>query len=172
MKSEEIVYLVDKNDNIIGTKPRNQLTDEDCWRDVAIWVEDSSHTYTLVQQRSSLKKYGPNTWTCAAAGTVEYPESYLQTATREVYEEIGLHGCELAATGHVHAKHSFGYRVTHGFAIICDWNIDDFRAQTSEVAQLEWVPRNQVISEISGNQPHTRPWPPTAKLWISLFNLA
>jgi isopentenyldiphosphate isomerase len=172
MNPKETVYLVDSDDNILGTRPHDSLTNDDCWRDVAIWLENGTGTKVLLQLRSKTEEHSPNVWTCAVIGTVEYPELYLQTATREAYEEIGLSGCDLVSTGQRHAKHSFGYRVTHGFKAVCDWGIDDFTIQKNEVAKIEWVPKSQVLGELSGELPQTRPWSSTAKLWLDLFNLA
>ncbi len=171
MNEQETVYLVDSSDNVIGSKLRDRLTDDDCWRIVTVWIENSRGE-VLLQQRSMSKKLSPGLWTPAASGTVKLGDSYLETAIREVAEEIGLASVELTQTNKLYCKHPFGSRQEQGFTALCNWPIEDFTPQLSEVSQLQWVAKSQVLDEISGKTPPTRDWTANANLWIKLFNLA
>ena len=56
--SKEKVFIVDENDRVLKEKWRNELTDTDRWRIIAIWVENSLGEI-LLQQRSLSKDLNP-----------------------------------------------------------------------------------------------------------------
>jgi 16S rRNA (adenine1518-N6/adenine1519-N6)-dimethyltransferase len=168
--ADEIVALVDKNDQQIGQKNRHDLTDDDCWRIVSIWVENS-HGQVLLQQRSLDKATDPGCWTPAAEGTVVLGEDYDSTAVRELEEEIGLTDHPLRKQNKVWTKFQFGSRQFQAYTVACDWPVEQFTAQASEVAALEWVDKQQVIAEITGQTTPTRLWPVSAHCWPAAFGL-
>ncbi|MCA9301434.1 hypothetical protein H6801_03830 [Candidatus Nomurabacteria bacterium] len=77
--SKEKVFIVDENDRVLKEKWRNELTDTDRWRIIAIWVENSLGEI-LLQQRSLSKDLNPGLWTPGVVGTVAVPDSYEETA--------------------------------------------------------------------------------------------
>lgn len=169
MSDEEEIILVDKNDHILGYKPRSQRTDNDCWRIVSVWVENS-RGQVLLQQRSFNKPLSPGMWTPAAEGNVPRDEDYASAAKRELAEEIGLTGVELVKKNKWYGKFEFGSRQVQGYTAACDWPIEKFVIQTEEVAALEWVDKQKVLDEITGKKPHTRPWPMTCIYWPQWFD--
>lgn len=167
---DEVVALVDEQDQQIGQKMRDELTDTDCWRIVSIWVENS-HGQVLLQQRSVDKKTDPGCWTPAAEGTVVLGEDYDTTAVRELEEEIGLAGYPLQKQRRVYARFEFGSRQFQAYTVACDWPLEKFTVQQEEVAALEWVDKQQVIAEITGQSSPTRLWPISATCWPEAFGL-
>lgn len=170
MSQDEEIILVDETDKITGYKWRSQQTDDDCWRIVSVWVENSAGQ-VLLQQRSFDKKISPGKWTPAADGTVEKDTSYDETAERELEEEVGLAGVTLTKMNKVHAKYELGWRQVQGYKVVCDWPLERFTPQKSEVAQLEWADKQQVLDEITGKAPHSRLWPDSCGYWPELFDL-
>ena len=168
---DEIVALVDENDVVIGKKRRGDLTKDDCWRMVSIWIENSQGQ-VLLQQRSLTKLRSPGLWTPAAEGTVVFGDDYYESAVRELQEEIGLADVELTPTKKIHARFESGRRQMHGYTLVCDWLIEKFVIQTEEVEQIQWADKAQVIAEILGTAPHTRPWPMSIQYWADVFGLA
>jgi isopentenyldiphosphate isomerase len=168
---DEVVALVDEQDNVIGQKRRADLTKDDCWRMVSIWIENSSGQ-VLLQQRSLNKLRSPGLWTPAAEGTVTLGDDYYESAVRELGEEIGLFDVELKPTKKIHAQFESGRRQMHGYTVVCDWPVEKFTLQAEEVEQIQWVDKAQVIAEIMGTTPHTRPWPMSIKYWADVFGLA
>ena len=138
MKREK-VYLVDKNDNVIGSKWRDELTDEDCWRVVSIWVTDRSGNI-LLQQRSFQKDLDPGDWSAAAEGTVIFGDEYDESAKRELEEEIGIANGILVPVGKIHHRMlSKGWRVRQGYLCIIDHiEASNIKIQKSEVEQVRW----------------------------------
>lgn len=116
--SREKVYVVDKNDAILEEKWRDELTDRDCWRIIAVWVENSAGEI-LIQQRSYNKKLNPGLWTAGVIGTVTTSESYEEAAYKELSEELGTSGITLTLRKKAHYKASVGFRniTTYGCTI-------------------------------------------------------
>lgn len=169
-KVEELVAIVDKNNKVLDYKKYSELLDTDTWRIVSIWVENS-HGEILLQQRSFNKSIAPGVWTPAAEGTVTEDDSYLETAIRELEEEIGLSSVELTPTQLLYIKASYGSRFMQGYVVHCDWPIEQFVKQDDEVEQLLWVDKKQLLEELGDKRSHSREYPSAYKSWPKLFNL-
>ncbi len=165
--SNELVAVVDPNGKTIKKVRRSQLTDEYTWKIICVWIENSKGQ-VLLQQRSLKKRLGPGLWTCAVEGTVENDDSYLDTATREVQEEIGLDDFKLIKAKQVLYKAGVGSRLAQGYRIYCDWPIEKFKAQPEEVEQLQWVDKKTVVEGMKQGDPK---YPISAKGWLTMFDL-
>lgn len=42
MIQREKIQIVDQNDNIIGEKWRDELTNDDCWRIISLWITNDN----------------------------------------------------------------------------------------------------------------------------------
>lgn len=87
MNNEELLVLVDKRDNIIGTVPRSEAhgNPELVHREVTIFLFNSNKE-TLLGQRSLKKKHAPGKWDNACSGHVNPGEEPKETAERELKE--------------------------------------------------------------------------------------
>ena len=167
MSEQEKVAIVDHDNAILGYVKRSELTNDHTWRIISVWIEDNNGQ-VLLQQRSPNKSHAGGKWTCAVEGTVEGDDEYEDTARREVSEEIGLENFELQPAKQLYYKTSHGARIAQGYQINCDWPIEKFVKQKSEVAQLKWVNRQTVIDEIKAGDPK---YPKSAKIWLEMFDL-
>jgi isopentenyl-diphosphate delta-isomerase len=88
---DELLDLVDKDDNVIGTvwKSKSQGNPKLMYRAVAISVFNKKGE-VLLQQRSRSKLYDPGVWRMTASGHVAAEENPIKSAQREVFEEIGI----------------------------------------------------------------------------------
>ncbi len=138
MKRER-VFIVDENDNIIGEKWRDEMTDDDCWRVISIWITDQDGNI-LLQQRSFKKDLDPGDWSAAAEGTVGKNDEYEATAIRELNEELGISCATLKPTTKVHHRMaSKGYRIRQGYLCAIDHIPEKkINIQKSEVEQVKW----------------------------------
>ncbi len=152
--SRERVYLVNKDDAVIGEKWRDELTDDDCWRVVAIWVTDENGNI-LLQQRSLDKKIGPGVWSAATEGTIELQDSPEETAVRELEEELGLkiQQEDLTASTKVHYKDpAFGWRIKYGYLLtIAHSRTSEIVLQEDEVSQIKWLSPSELREFIKNN---------------------
>ena len=87
---QEIYSIVDENDCVIGKASRKYIHQNKLLhRSVHILVFNSRNELFL-QKRSLLKGESPGLWDTSSAGHVDAGESYIHSAHRELWEELGL----------------------------------------------------------------------------------
>lgn len=102
---------------------------------VGMWIINSKGQI-LLQKRSANKKSNPNMW-AMCAGHIQTCETYEEAVIRETREEVGLRL----------EKKDFkplidliaGPKIYKGYYTLCDWAIQNFKKQESEVAELKWI---------------------------------
>jgi isopentenyldiphosphate isomerase len=167
MSEREKVYLVDKGDAVIGEKWRDQLTNDDCWRIIAVWIENSKGEI-LIQQRSFSKDLNPGLWTPAVVGTVTTDESYEQAALKELAEEVGVTGIQISFKKAAYYKANFGFRHIQTFSCKIDRAMEDFVIQDSEVEQIEWIAPMELSNRLKNNPDIFS----KAELWEELYGFS
>ncbi len=92
----ELVVLVDDNNNVLGTKPKDDVhtTDTPLHRGFSLFIFNSKKQL-LLTQRASTKKTFPGVWTNTICGHLAPDESTAQAATRRLKEELGITGVEV-----------------------------------------------------------------------------
>jgi isopentenyldiphosphate isomerase len=141
------VIIVNKNDEIIGYKERDMLEPSDIYRVSALWIQNSKGD-TLLAQRSLKKKNDPGKWGPAVAGTNEKGETYESNIIKEAEEEIGLSGHSFQeATKPERFSGHFGQL----FFVVVDKHASEFKIQESEVEQIKWFSRNELLEELKQN---------------------
>jgi len=87
----EYIDVISPDGNLTGvSKSRNEIHQEGIWhRSVHIWVLNDKEEL-LIQQRSLEKESHPGLWDASCAGHIPSGDSSLQTAARELKEELGL----------------------------------------------------------------------------------
>ena len=144
MAEEEKLYIVDKNDAVLAVKTRAELTNNDCWRIVSIWITNDQGQI-LLQKRQSDKQINPGVWTAATEGTVDYGEDYITAAKRELAEEIDLDSIELKVGKKYYGKWgNFGSRQCQSYFGIFNGEISDLSLQEDEVAALKWFTLDEI----------------------------
>jgi isopentenyldiphosphate isomerase/ASC-1-like (ASCH) protein len=89
---KELLIKVDEEDNIIGSVTRKECHDQSIkpWhRTTHIYIINSKREL-LLTQRSLLKDTAPESFVMSSGGHVQYGEEPKITASREIYEELGL----------------------------------------------------------------------------------
>lgn len=110
---EELFDVVDEDDQVTGQETRDAVHQQDLLhRAVHIFVFNKRKELFL-QKRSRLKDRHPGVWDSSAAGHLDAGEGYLETAVRELEEELGVVSGDLqeiasikacAGTGWEHVK--------------------------------------------------------------------
>lgn len=85
----EKITIVDKNNKIIGSKNRDEITSKDIYRVSSLWVVDKEGNL-LVAQRPLWKKNDPGKWTESVVGTNSEGETYESNIIKEAQEELKL----------------------------------------------------------------------------------
>jgi isopentenyldiphosphate isomerase len=129
-----LCQIVDEQDNIIGSKPRNEIDfKNDYFRISGLWLTNS-HGQVLIAQRHLTKDKDPGLWAPAAAGTLEVGETYESNIYKEAEEEIGLSGITFA----VGPKMKFD-----------EPRKDEFVLQLSEVEQVKWIDKYDLVKDVT-----------------------
>lgn len=151
MDGTEMVIIVDKDDNVIEFRDRQQVGTYDLHRIAAVWIINGNGE-ALIAQRAHTMSNQPGVWGPAAAGTVSMGEDYLETAQRELAEEIGLSGVQLTQTGKFMTDKDFGEcRMCAVFTGLYDGDIATLMLQPEEVAEVRWVTMTQLQTELDAN---------------------
>lgn len=90
-KDIEILDIVDENDNIIGSAPKEEIYDKKILhRIVHILVLHPNRSAIYLQKRAATKSFLPNYYCTSAGGHVHSGETHREAAIRELKEEIGI----------------------------------------------------------------------------------
>lgn len=87
---EEIFDVCDSEDRVIGQAPRSYVHAQKLLHRAAHVFVFNSRRELLVQVRSATKDEFPNCYTSSASGHLSTGEDYLESAQRELQEEIGI----------------------------------------------------------------------------------
>lgn len=133
------VVVVDKNDNFLGYKDRNDRNPEDIIRISGVWLVNENNE-VLIAQRALDKVHDPGKWGPSAAGTVEEGEGYEINAVKETEEELGFHidpeKLILGPKRFAHTSHKYFVQM---YFYKTDAKVEDFRIQKDEVEQVRWI---------------------------------
>ncbi|CAN5455057.1 NUDIX domain-containing protein [soil metagenome] len=88
--SEETVAVYDADGSVIGAAPRSQVYAEGLWHASAGVLVRSGDGRIYVHRRTLTKAVFAGMHDCLAGGVVDPGETPLQTAVREVGEELGI----------------------------------------------------------------------------------
>jgi 8-oxo-dGTP pyrophosphatase MutT (NUDIX family) len=161
---DELVAVFDRQGSVVGAAPRSQVYAEGLWHGSAgVLVRSTDGRRIYVHRRTDTKAVFAGMHDCLAGGVIEPGETPLQTATRELSEELGISGQTLTPlasaawdgewTGrpmrcHVHA---FGIRYDGPFCHQADeiadgwWWTDDELADRLRDPSWPFVPDTRVL---------------------------
>lgn len=165
MSATDIITLVDRADRPIGQKLRRNVTANDIYRVATLWVTNSAGDI-LLAKRSLTKSHNPGLWGPAVAGTVEVGETYESNIYKEAEEEIGLTAQTFQPGPHLLVHSGARRYMGQWFTCVLDRELTSFRLQQSEVAEVRWVPRTELIHELTT---HPERYVPSATTWFELF---
>ena len=95
MTHEEVVTIVDEKNNIIGSEPRSRMRTYGLPHRATYILVFNSDGELFVQKRTPDKDVYPGFYDVAAGGVVKAGETYEKSASRELYEELGVADVEL-----------------------------------------------------------------------------
>jgi len=154
------IIIVDKNDEVIGSKLRGTLDYQDIYRVSALWLRDATSGDILLAQRKWTKVNDPGKWSAAASGTNDVGETYEQNIVKEVREEIGLHDLELTL-----GPKQFVDDGEHKY--FCQWflaRVDKQNTiiipQEDEVENTKWISQSELAESVKVNPSD---FPPSTK---------
>jgi len=93
--TEEYVYWVDENDNVLGKVTRKEMRAKKLLHRSVFIIVFNTKGDILIHRRTATKDIFPNYYAIFVGGTLTYGESYEQGAIRESEEEIGAKDAKL-----------------------------------------------------------------------------
>jgi len=93
----ELIAWVDRQDQLLGSLPRAELRERGLIGRGTYILLFNSAGELCVHRRTLSKAIYPGYWDVAAGGMVQADESYVESAARELEEELGVAGVELTA---------------------------------------------------------------------------
>lgn len=138
----ELFDVVDKNRQPLNkTLPRGcTLKENEFNTGVEVWILDNDNKL-LVTQRSELKSH-PLEWECPG-GCCLAGETSIETAVREIGEEVGLNISTSDLT--FLDTHLYKYQFVDIYTIKCNFKISDLKLQESEIRDAKIVSFNEFI---------------------------
>lgn len=91
----EIVQIVDQANKVIDTVSRYVMRQQRLIHRASYILVFNSINELFIQKRTLTKDVYPGYWDIAAGGVVLADETYEESATRELYEELGVRGVKL-----------------------------------------------------------------------------
>ncbi len=93
--AEEIVQIVDRDNKVTDVLPRHLMRSRGLIHRASYILVFNDQQQLFVQKRTTTKDIYPGYWDVAAGGVVLASESYEQSASRELAEELGVSGIPL-----------------------------------------------------------------------------
>ncbi|MGH8417037.1 MAG: NUDIX hydrolase [Pseudomonas sp.] len=140
----ELIAWVDRQDQLLGSLPRGELRERGLIGRGTYILLFNSAGELCVHRRTLSKAIYPGFWDVAAGGMVQADESYVESAARELEEELGVSGVELTA----HEQFFFdqpGNRLWCAvFSAVWDGPL---KLQPEEVLEARFIGIEQVLRE-------------------------
>lgn len=163
---DEIIDLLDEFGNETNqTISKNEAHQKGLWhKAIHILIVNKDKTKTLIQQRCSTKNFYPNMWDISVGGHVSTKESYLESAKRELKEELGLNPDNYELKEITITKESLQNNNIISNEYVCIYllestiQIKEITLQKEEVSNIKWVTKKELNKLIKDNKmiPHPK----------------
>ena len=145
----EFVEMFDNKRKALGkVTERYNYVEGEYSQGAHVWITNSKGEL-LIQKRTPTKKLYPNLWSITSGGT-DTGEATLETAFREVKEELGI------TLKPEELELMMSYKRNHDFVDVYlakkDINLEDIVMQEEEVAEVKWVKPEELEELIKENQ--------------------
>ncbi|MCB0906440.1 MAG: phosphotransferase [Nocardioidaceae bacterium] len=145
---DELVALYDEDGRPCGSAPRSRMRAENLHHAATATVVRDPLGRVYVHRRTPTKDVYPGRRDFAAGGVLTAGEDPRDAAARELAEELGVSGVDLAPVreGDYHDDHT-SYR---GFCFVVDWD-GPIRWQPEEVTSGEWLTVEALLTAIEAD---------------------
>lgn len=131
---------------------------------IHILIVNKDKTKTLLQKRCELKKLYPNMWDIALGGHISAGETPLESAKRELQEELELDlgNFEIKEIDRIKEQLTNNGIISNEYVTIYlaygDINISEIKLQKEEVSEVKWCSKSELNELIKQEKilPHIR----------------
>lgn len=156
----ELLTQVDQHNQVLGPIERGRAHSSGVYYRTIYVLVKNSHSQILIQKRSSTKDLYPDKWDLSVGGHVNYGDSYISTAIRELREELGLQARpqDLAFLKEILVTLPNSYEFFQVFEYHLK-DTDKLILEKEEISSVKWVSDQELISSIktSPGQWYPRP---------------
>lgn len=141
LPAEELVEIVDRDNTPIGAVTRRIMRQQNLIHRASYILVFNRQGQLFIQKRTATKDIYPGYWDLAAGGVVQAGETYLESAARELREELGVAGGKL--------KHLFDqyfddeHNKVWGRIFTCVHN-GPFTLQAEEIDYGRFIPLSEI----------------------------
>lgn len=137
---DEQLTQVDKHNEVIGPIKRGIAHTSNVYYRTIYVIVKNSHGQILLQKRSPTKDLYPNSWDLSVGGHVNFGDSYINTAMRELREELGLSARpqDLAFLKEILVTLPSSHEFFHVFEYKLKKD-DQIKLQAQEVSDTRWM---------------------------------
>ena len=165
----EEVVLVDKENNKIGTAPKDAVHTKNTplHRGFSLFLFNSRNEF-LLTKRSSTKKTFPGVWTNTVCGHPASGESAVDAALRRLEQELGLKRSHLARQGETLIREVAPYRYRfsdqNGIVeneicpILVAYSDTDPKPDQKEIEGWRWMRWEEFLKDLKKNPTIYSPW--------------
>ncbi|MEG3614693.1 NUDIX hydrolase [Isoptericola haloaureus] len=143
--ADETVALFDDAGAPCGTAPRHRVRSENLRHAATAVVVRNSVGEVYVHRRTDTKDVYPGRYDFCAGGVLHAGESPLQSARREVAEELGVEGVPLLRLGE--RDYADAHTRYRAFLFTCTWD-GPVRWQPEEIAWGRWVSPRRLVEMV------------------------
>ena len=143
-----LITIVDKNNNVIGTARRQDTQRKGLWHRIAIVYISNSQNEIYIQKRSPKAESSPSMWDHSAAGHVDADEIPENAAKRELKEELGINSNRLTYISTYKTQRKSGKRIFnrywHLYCLTYDGkiNLQEDEVATGKFVNLDWLKKD------------------------------
>ncbi|MCM8529756.1 MAG: NUDIX domain-containing protein [Lentisphaeraceae bacterium] len=154
---QELLDVFDESGQFLRTAPRSQVHKEGLWHQTSqVWLVNE-YGELLLQFRSSQKSCFPSLWDISSAGHIPAGDSPLESAQRELEEELGVfvsqddfyylfeHKEPYMGENHVDRE------IAHIYLVKVAKNTN-FILQESEVSDIRWIHHKSLLEDFYENR--------------------
>lgn len=153
---EEIIYVVDEKDQFVRKATRTEVEENALLHRTSRVIILNNENKFLLQKRSSKKSMYPSYWDIGMAGTVIEGDSYVETAIRELKEELGIYGIS-----NIQMMHSFTFKIRYNSNDInAHYKVYELiyygkiKIQEEEIDEVKYLTEEEVIKLIENEKFH------------------
>lgn len=161
MVIEEFVVLVDEQNNVLGTEPKDKVHSKNTplHRGFSLFLFNSKKEL-LVTKRAKTKKTFPGMWSNTACGHPAPGESAIDAAKRRLRDELGIGGAHIKEV----APYRYRFADTNGIVEneICPVLVGHYDGDPTpdpkEVEEWKWMKWEDFLEDIKKNKAIYSPW--------------
>ncbi len=147
----ELVVLVDEQNNVLGTKPKDEIhtTDTPLHRGFSLFIFNSKKEL-LLTRRADTKKTFPGVWTNTVCGHPLPDETPEAAAGRRLKDELGITSSDITLV----SPYRYRFADKNGIVeneicpILVGHSDEDPQSNPEEVSEWKWVPWKEFLTEV------------------------